>query len=216
MKKILILYILGMMFTIYGNTKNYKKGQKSFDKKKYAEAEKYYLIAVNEEGSVLAMRGLGYVYRTEKKYDLSKKYFKMAIENGDSISMSALGSLYVLEKKYDEAEEYLKMAKEEKIEIAKLRLGELYLLTEEYDLAEENLKEYLLTREYEGFKREAMEKLAELYRIEGKYDLVLKYTNMYQNSLVNEQRMRAEQEQKLNRALNRAGNGMYNNLKGIF
>ena len=119
MKKILILYILGIMFTIYGNTKNYKKGQKSFDKKKYVEAEKYYLIAVNEEGSVLAMRGLGYVYRAEKKYDLSKKYFKMAIENGDSISMSALGSLYVLEKKYGEAEEYLKMAKEEKIEIAK-------------------------------------------------------------------------------------------------
>ena len=121
MKKILILCILGMMFTTYGNTKNYKKGQKSFDKKKYAEAEKYYLIAVNEEGSILAMRGLGYVYRAEKKYDLSKKYFKMAIENGDSISMSALGSLYVLEKKYGEAEEYLKMAKEEKIEIKKVR-----------------------------------------------------------------------------------------------
>ena len=70
MKKILILCILGMMFTTYGNTKNYKKGQKSFDKKKYAEAEKYYLIAVNEEGSILAMRGLGYVYRAEKKYNL--------------------------------------------------------------------------------------------------------------------------------------------------
>ena len=216
MKKILILCFMVLIFSSYGNTKSYKKGQKSFDKKKYAEAEKYYLIAVNDEGSVLAMRGLGYVYRSENKYELSEQYFKIGIENGDIISMLALGNLYKSEKRYDEAEKYLKMAKEEKIERAKLELGEVYLLKEEYDLAEENLKEYLLTNEYAGFKREAMEKLAELYRIEGKYDLVLKYTNMYQNSLINEQRMQEEQEKKVNRALNRAGNGLYNNLKGIF
>ena len=216
MKKILILCFVVIISSSYGNTKSYKKGQKSFDKKKYAEAEKYYLIAVNDEGSVLAMRGLGYVYRKENKYDLSEKYFKMGIENGDETSIIALGSLYKKENKYDEAEELFKMGKVKGIERAKFGLGEIYLLKEEYALAEENLKEYLLTDEYEGFKREAMEKLAELYRIEGKYDLVLKYTNMYQNSLINEQRMQEEQEKKLNRALNRAGNGLYNNLKGIF
>ena len=119
-----------------------------FIEKNYKEAEKYYLMAI-ENGNSTAMYCLGYYYNhIEKNYEEAKKYYLMAIENGNSDAMNCLGfyyHYYIEEKNYEEAKKYYLMAIENGNSTAMYNLGMYYHTIE--NNYEEAVKYYLMAIE---------------------------------------------------------------------
>lgn len=79
---------------------------------KEADAEKYYLTAINKE-ELSALNNLAILYKDQGKYELSEKYFLSAIEKGYVSALNNLANLYKMQKKYDLSEKYYLLAMKE-------------------------------------------------------------------------------------------------------
>jgi tetratricopeptide (TPR) repeat protein len=139
------------------------------DQKKYDQAERYYLQAI-DLGNINAMHNLGCMYEEIKKYDQAERYFLMAIEKGHINSMNDLGYMYGELKKYDQAERYYLMAIEKGDIYAMHSLGWLYKEIKKYDQAEQY---YLMAVENGNIN--AMHNLGYMYKEIGKYDQAERY-----------------------------------------
>ncbi len=108
--------------------------------KDYKKAEKYYLMAI-ENDDVDAINNLAVLYADElKDYKKAEKYYLMAIENDDVDAMNNLGNLYTEKLKvYIKAEKYYLMAIEKDDVNALNNLGSLY---------SEKLKDYKKAEKY--------------------------------------------------------------------
>jgi len=87
--------------------------------KNYVEAEKYYLMAIENGNKVAMYRFALYHQEITKNYIKAEKYYLMAIEKGNEYAMYGFGYYHqTITKNYVEAEKYLLMAIEKGITAA--------------------------------------------------------------------------------------------------
>jgi hypothetical protein len=103
--------------------------------KKYDQAERYYLMALEKEDDII--NNLGMLCYVQKKYDQAEQYFLMGVKKGNTTSMCNLGRLHTQQKKYDQAEKYFLMGVELEHTPSICGLGKLYYIQEKYDQAEQ-------------------------------------------------------------------------------
>jgi len=149
--------------------KYYMLGYLYNTQEKYPEAEKYYLLAI-ENGDVDALNNLALLYKTQAKYPEAEKYYLFAIEKGDNNALSNLANLYYNRAKYPEAEKLYLLAIEKGQVDALNNLALLYQNQAKYTEAE---KYYLLA--IDKGQVEALYNLAILYTTQEKYTEAEKY-----------------------------------------
>ena len=107
---------------------------------KYAEAEKYYLFAIEKE-NVEALNNLAILYNEQEKYKDVEKCLLLAVEKGNIMALNNLANLYKNQAKYIEAEKYYLLAIEKGVIAALFNLALLYETQVKHSEAE---KYYLL------------------------------------------------------------------------
>ena len=107
-------------------------GKRHYINRKYSEAKKYYLIAL-EKGSIEAMFNLGLYYEHCSNHDMMLKYYKMAAEHGESQSMFRIGFHYEYRDR-DMMEKYYEMAIENGNSMAMFMMGKHYEFSNKYDM----------------------------------------------------------------------------------
>jgi len=139
---------------------------------KYAEAENYYLLAI-EKGVVDALYNLANLYKDQSKYTEAEKYYLLAIEKGDIDALNNLAYLYDDQARYTEAEKYCLLAIEKGDIEAIFNLANIYRSQEKYTEAE---KYYLLAIEKGDV--EALNNLANIYATLNNYIEAEKYYHL--------------------------------------
>lgn len=99
---------------------------------KYDAAEKYYLIAIQNNYNV-SMYNLANMYAKQKKYDYAEKYYFMAIENGYNKALNNLAYMCEIQNKYDDAEKYYLINIERNNNISKNNLVDMYEKQNKHD-----------------------------------------------------------------------------------
>lgn len=130
--------------------------------KKLAEAEKFYLMAI-EKGNEEAIFDLAYLYSITNRPELAIKYYLMAVEKGHEDGMYNLAILYKDSNRIKLAEKYYLMAIEKDHAEAMNNLALLYQNNKKLELAE---KYYLMAIEKKNNK--AINNLALFYLYENR------------------------------------------------
>lgn len=132
--------ILLIAFTIVScNISNESKAD-SFNRKGDTEnAIHHYKLAI-EEGNIIAMNKLAFLYSNKRDVENANKYHIMAFENGDVSSAQILTSNSLRDLNYKDVIKYSKKLADNGDKIISYDLGRAYLKLKEYDLAIKYLK----------------------------------------------------------------------------
>jgi len=158
----------------YINLGNLYKGIKD-----YPNAEKYYLMAVNQ-GHTGAMWNMGNLYRYYlMNYKQAEKYFLMAVEKGHSDAMFSLGNFYETDvKDYVKAEKYYLMAIKNNslyTVFAVFGLANIYIWNNQFDNAIQIVKEVMYSKDVNEEIREEILSYISLLLAKQQYQYVAQY-----------------------------------------
>jgi tetratricopeptide (TPR) repeat protein/energy-coupling factor transporter ATP-binding protein EcfA2 len=135
----------------------------------YAEAEKYYLLAI-EKGYNSALNNVANLYKNQQRFFDAEKYFLLAIEQNSNKALNNLANLYKNQQRFTEAEKYYLLAiKQGEISVLN-NLANLYKAIGKFTEAE---KYYLLAIEKND--NDALYNLANLYFEQKKFVKAEKY-----------------------------------------
>lgn len=136
------------------------------DAKNYDLAEKYFLMAI-EQDIVYAMNSYGiFCENIKKNYELAEKYYKMALDQDSIEAINNLGSLYYKTRKYDLAEKYFLMAAEKDCVESLHNLATYHQFVTKNDVL---LEKYYLMAINLGYLN-SLKSLSEFYKSSPTYD----------------------------------------------
>lgn len=136
--------------------------------KKYTDAARYYLIAIDENNNY-AMNNLAALYQKLERYTDAERYYLMAIDKNNINAVHNLALMYEDLEKYVEAERYYLIAIDKNDTYAMNNLASMYEDLERYTDAE---RYYLMSIEIETDDTDAgdvADSLAQMYDTQKKY-----------------------------------------------
>jgi len=108
----------------------YNLGISCYYQKKYDEAEKYFLKAIELGNNDDPEYNLGILYKIQGKFAQSKKYLIPLAQKGKVDAMINVGAIYRDEKDYSNAKKYYKMAMDRGSREAEVEYNTILILEE--------------------------------------------------------------------------------------